>query len=146
MARPGVVRARLCSEEGYDRVIPQLGVDFGQLWLLSGPLGVGKTTFVRRVLRWMGYSGRVKSPTFNYMFEYVLPSGSVLHVDLYRLERVDDTILFPVEEAIESGSLVFVEWPEKYTGRWKEFADEVFDVRMSFHGGRCRILNVQKIK
>ena len=146
MAGSGIVRFKVCSEEGYEDIIPNLGIDFGQLWLLSGPLGVGKTTFVRHVLRWLGYPGRVKSPTFNYMFEYSVPDGLVLHVDLYRLGFVDDTILLPVEEALQAGALVFVEWPEKYGGNWAELADELIGVRMSLDDSQCRILEVEKLK
>ncbi len=140
------MRFKVCAEEEYEDIIPKLAINFGQLWLLSGPLGVGKTTFVRHVLRWLGYHGRVKSPTFNYMFEYSVPGGLVLHVDLYRLGFVDDTILLPVEEALQSGALVFVEWPEKYDGDWTELAEELVSVRMSLSENQCRILEVKKLK
>jgi tRNA threonylcarbamoyladenosine biosynthesis protein TsaE len=53
---------------------------------LVGPLGAGKTTFVRALLKAIGYTGRVKSPTYGLLESYDTGELNLLHLDLYRLE------------------------------------------------------------
>lgn len=103
--------ARFCADEAATRA---LGAEMSQIWragdlvLLEGDLGAGKTTFVRGVLEGLGYDGPVRSPTFNLLqtFETEPP---VLHVDLYRLPSAAGLGL---EEYFES-HLVFIEWPDR---------------------------------
>lgn len=80
----------------------------GDVVLLHGPLGAGKTTLVRGALRALGWTGPVRSPTFNLVSEYPV-APPVVHVDLYRLEGPEDLGL---EERAE-GAVTFVEWPER---------------------------------
>ena len=67
------------------------GADFaqtlrpGDVVTLDGDLGAGKTAFARGVLRGLGYTGRVTSPTFAIANEYSAPGGAVVHFDLYRV-------------------------------------------------------------
>ncbi len=79
--------------------------------LLSGELGVGKTTFVRGVLRALDYAGVVRSPTFNLMQLYAT-EPPVMHADLY---RVDSPLGIGLEEYFGS-HLCFVEWPDRLDG------------------------------
>jgi tRNA threonylcarbamoyladenosine biosynthesis protein TsaE len=89
----------------------------GDLFVLTGPLGAGKTFFVRAVSRALGLdaSVRVTSPTFTLVHEYATVPPLV-HADLYRLEgsgddaaQSDATLLALVEER-EQGRVLFVEW------------------------------------
>ncbi len=94
------------------------GLPAGSVVVLRGPLGSGKTTFVRHLARALGFTGRVTSPTYTLMHVYPTPEGPILHADLYRLDdpaRVDELGLF--EEA-EDARLVVVEWgrPEDFPG------------------------------
>jgi tRNA threonylcarbamoyladenosine biosynthesis protein TsaE len=86
------------------------GLAEGDLLVLTGPLGAGKTRFVAGLARGMGKSGRVRSPTFTLLHEYGghLP---LLHLDLYRLERAEVEGL-GLEESLERG-VVVVEWGER---------------------------------
>ena len=52
---------------------------------LRGELGSGKTTWVRGLLRGLGYDGRVPSPTYTLLEQYVFPDLTIVHLDLYRL-------------------------------------------------------------
>lgn len=80
---------------------------------LQGPLGAGKTTLVRGLLRGLGHSGRVRSPTFTLLEPYELTGCSVLHLDLYRLADPGELEFLGLLDLIEAGSLVLVEWPER---------------------------------
>ncbi|MGE0002722.1 MAG: tRNA (adenosine(37)-N6)-threonylcarbamoyltransferase complex ATPase subunit type 1 TsaE [Fimbriimonadaceae bacterium] len=83
----------------------------GDVVLLSGVLGAGKTTFVRGALRAMGWEGAVRSPSFSLVNEFDT-SPPVLHFDLYRLEAGED--LGVLERMTECVS--FVEWGERDPG------------------------------
>lgn len=87
---------------------PALAV--GDVILLSGPLGAGKTCFVAGLARGLGCGGRVRSPSFTLINEYAgtLP---LFHLDLYRLEGAEALDL-GLEEELERGALA-VEWGEK---------------------------------
>ena len=83
----------------------------GDLVLLKGELGAGKTTFVRGVARGTGSAASVASPTFQLVRIY---QGRVqlAHVDLYRLERGDELGDLGLDELLDSGAVV-VEWGER---------------------------------
>ena len=83
----------------------------GDVLLLSGELGAGKTTFVQGLARGLGYEGSVSSKSFVIMGEY---AGRVrlYHADLYRLEDPEQVWELGLEEISRDGVLV-VEWPER---------------------------------
>jgi tRNA threonylcarbamoyladenosine biosynthesis protein TsaE len=83
----------------------------GDLVLLKGELGVGKTTFVRGVARGTGSSAPVASPTFQLVRVY--PGRVQLaHVDLYRLEKADEVRDIGLDELLDAGAVV-IEWGER---------------------------------
>jgi tRNA threonylcarbamoyladenosine biosynthesis protein TsaE len=85
-------------------------LDVGDLVVLTGDLGTGKTTFTKGLARGLGVAQRVTSPTFTIVQEYE-GRVPVAHVDVYRLDRIQELYDFGFEELIEAG-VTIVEWGE----------------------------------
>ncbi len=79
---------------------------------LVGDLGAGKTTFVRGLLRGLGHSGRVPSPTYTLIEPYDVAGYTVSHIDLYRLRSPDEVDALGLAELGGSETLMLIEWPE----------------------------------
>ena len=86
------------------------------LLALSGELGAGKTTLARALLRSLGVSGPVRSPTYTLVEPYDVARGKVLHFDLYRLVGADELELIGYRDLRSASLLALVEWPERGGG------------------------------
>ncbi len=84
---------------------------------LSGDLGAGKSTFARGVLRALGATGAIRSPSYTLLESYDLPGVQVIHLDLYRLLDPDELDNLGLEDYYRPGRLWLVEWPERGGGR-----------------------------
>jgi tRNA threonylcarbamoyladenosine biosynthesis protein TsaE len=89
----------------------------GQVWSLSGDLGAGKTTLVRGMLRGLGFTGRVKSPSYGLVESYELGRLTLHHLDLYRLSDPGELDFIGLEDLLDDHSALLVEWPERAGGR-----------------------------
>ena len=115
----------------------------GDVVLVSGDLGSGKTTFVRGALRALGVSGPVTSPTFVVGHAYEGRDGPLAHLDLYRLSGMDDEDPGLLEPFFAPGTIAFVEWPELAEGAWPGGAVAV-RVRLGHAGGDRRTIEVSR--
>ena len=80
---------------------------------LLGPLGAGKTTFVRHLLRALGVQGRIKSPTYAVLEPHALPDGtSVAHLDFYRFNDPREWEDAGLRDVFARPGLKITEWPE----------------------------------
>ncbi len=81
------------------------------------PMGAGKTTFINTLCSLLDIKTAVSSPTFSIINEYSSPVvGTVYHMDWYRLKDEEEAMNAGVEDALLSGNLCLVEWPEKAEG------------------------------
>ena len=114
ISRELVTRSPQETEAAAARLAGQ--VRAGDLLLLAGDLGAGKTTFVRGLAAGMGVSGRVSSPTFQLLRIYA-GTPPLAHVDLYRLESPFELSEIGLEELLDQG-VVAVEWGDRLAGDW----------------------------
>lgn len=93
----------------------------GDVITLAGPLGAGKTSIARGLLAALGLEEEAPSPTFAIVQPYAPPETRlpVMHVDLYRIEHVDELDELGLDEAREE-SVLLIEWPERASGRWPD--------------------------
>ena len=85
----------------------------GDVVLVSGELGAGKTTFVRGAARALGVGEQVVSPTFTVGARYRARGVTVAHLDLYRLASLEDEDPALLVDYLSAETIAFVEWPER---------------------------------
>lgn len=84
----------------------------GDIVLLRGDLGAGKSVFARGLARGWGIAGHVTSPTFTTMQQYSGPRGNFYHFDLYRMDDPEELFETGLNEYIGGDGLAVIEWPE----------------------------------
>jgi tRNA threonylcarbamoyladenosine biosynthesis protein TsaE len=117
-------------------------LDDGDIVLVRGELGAGKTTLVRGAARALGVSDPVTSPTFSIGHRYTGAAVTVSHLDLYRLaglEREDPDLL---ADYLGPGRIAFVEWPEDAHA---DLAGARMRVTLSHGGGDLRRVEVDEV-
>jgi tRNA threonylcarbamoyladenosine biosynthesis protein TsaE len=113
----------------------------GDVVLVRGELGAGKTTLVRGAARALGVDDPVTSPTFTIGHRYAAGALTVSHLDLYRLnglEREDPELL---GDYLGPGRIAFVEWPEQAQA---ELPGARMRVTLSHRGGDRRLIDVDE--
>ena len=83
---------------------------------LRGPLGAGKTTFVRHLLRALGVTGRIKSPTYAVLEPYTLHGLTISHLDFYRFADSREGLDAGLRDVFAEPGLKLVEWPQNAAG------------------------------
>ena len=120
----------------------------GEIILLYGDLGAGKTVFVKGLAKALGVKEIVKSPTFNILKCYSILSksyklkakSSLCHIDAYRLESLDDLLDIGFEEYINNKNIIVIEWAERVNGIEK-LTDKIIEIKMD-HGKKEQERNI----
>jgi tRNA threonylcarbamoyladenosine biosynthesis protein TsaE len=115
----------------------------GDIVLLSGTLGAGKTTFVQGVAKGLGVSERVTSPTFTMVREHrcadALGIETLHHCDVYRVQSLDEVLDLALGELVEDAGVALVEWGELAASI---FGRDVMTIDFSVEEDESRILTV----
>jgi tRNA threonylcarbamoyladenosine biosynthesis protein TsaE len=117
------------------KMLPDRGVV-----LLIGELGAGKTTLAKGIVEGRGVASAedVSSPTFTLIHEYGQPVG-IYHVDLYRLNTLDEAQRLGLEELFEQWALVLLEWGERFP---ELLPDQRVEIRLSHKGDENRLVQI----
>ena len=109
--------------------------------LISGEMGVGKTTLIKEIFLSMNVTDNVSSPTFSIINEYRTNQNKVLyHMDLYRLKNISEIEDIGLFEYLESGNLCIIEWGDMI----EELIDSKYDKFIISKQNELRI--IEKIK
>jgi tRNA threonylcarbamoyladenosine biosynthesis protein TsaE len=113
----------------------------GDVLLLSGELGAGKTVLAQGIGRGLGVADPIKSSSFVIMNEYQGPQLRMYHADLYRLEDPVQVAELALDELAASGVLV-VEWPERAP---EELPPKHLRVELAYDGAKGRIITITAV-
>tara|TARA_Y100001980_G_C14555164_1_gene343130 strand:+ start:379 stop:807 length:429 start_codon:yes stop_codon:yes gene_type:complete len=114
-------------------------IEPGDVFKLEGELGAGKTTFIKGVVKALGYKGIVSSPTFTLINEYNV-NPKIVHIDCYREQNIDRWFFLGINDYFDDNSIIFIEWPEiletiiplnkSYNIRIKSIGNSKRDIRL----------------
>lgn len=111
----------------------------GDVILLSGDLGAGKTVFAQGIGRGMGVRDPIKSSSFVIMNEYEGAALRLFHADLYRLDEPEQVAELALDELACNGVMV-VEWPERAE---RELPAEHLRVSLNYNGAKERTISIE---
>ncbi len=106
------------------------------IFTLDGPLGAGKTTLVKEILKQAGIIEPVTSPTFGYVNTYHTKTTTIHHFDLYRVSSLETFVDAGLEELIEQNDAIsFIEWPGVIDQLLEKFEHQgsVCHIKIAYH-------------
>lgn len=144
-ARP-LIEAETAAPAETEAVAAELarGLRAGDIVLVSGDLGAGKTTFVRGACRALGVEGAVTSPSFTIARRYD-GTVAVSHLDLYRLGDLADEDPALLADELAADRIAFIEWPEIGSPAGLDHDRIAARVRLEHRGGDRRLVRVERV-
>ena len=113
-----------------------------KIYAFQGKMGAGKTSFIRALCAAKNVEEMVGSPTFSIINEYSSPTGTIYHLDLYRLKDEEEAIRAGVEDCLYSGEICLVEWPDRAPGIFPKDALGVFLEMLDPNTRKLQVLSV----
>jgi tRNA threonylcarbamoyladenosine biosynthesis protein TsaE len=113
----------------------------GDVVLLKGELGTGKTTFVRGVVHALGITDAVNSPTFSIGHRYVGEHTTVSHLDLYRLGMLEEEDPGLLSDYLTGEEIALIEWPDTAHG---VLGEPRLEINISHRGQDKRLIEVSQ--
>ncbi len=138
---------RATTSEGPEQTASLAGelatrVGVGDVILLEGDLGAGKTTFARALCAALGVQGPVTSPTFGVAHRYDAGLGLIAHLDLHRLGEVGLLDRELIDDELDAADLAIVEWPSGAPGLEDE---ATWRVSLAHAGGDRREIAIEQL-
>jgi len=113
-----------------------------RVFLFSGDMGAGKTTFIKSICSTLGVNETVTSPTYSLVNQYETTDNTIYHFDFYRIKTEDEAYDIGFEEYLYSGNYCFIEWPEKIPSFWPE---KYVKISLSIKDNDQRLLTAELI-
>ena len=112
---------------------------------LNGNLGAGKTTLVRGILQHLNWADVVTSPSYTLCEEYEIDRTLLLHVDLYRINSLEDVEVLNLDRKTDMQKVIFIEWPENLqTDRDVDVIINLDHDQMARHASiKCRDIEIE---
>lgn len=132
---------RIADEAGMLALGGRLAAELrpGMVVFLEGPLGAGKTTLVRGMLRALGHEGLVRSPTYALVESYTQVRPAVHHFDLYRLGSAEELEDIGARDYFSGDAVCLIEWPERAAG-FLAAPDWMIEIEYDRDGRRIRLV------
>ena len=112
----------------------------GDVILLVGDLGAGKTTFTKGLAKALGIDDEVTSPTFTILNVYEDGRLKLNHLDMYRVERADELAELGIEDCFDDDSVTVIEW-----NKFEHIDGEIIDINITPTGENERVFDVEKM-
>ncbi|TQD39070.1 tRNA (adenosine(37)-N6)-threonylcarbamoyltransferase complex ATPase subunit type 1 TsaE [Haloflavibacter putidus] len=117
-----------------------LEADKSHCLLFYGDLGAGKTTLIKEIVKQLGSTDRVSSPTFSLVNQYEAKKSSIFHFDFYRIEDEEEAYDIGFEEYLDSNAYKLIEWPEKIKNLLPENCTQLLLTKKGEHKRNLKLL------